>query len=338
MLTSKKFGEMPCGREVVLYTISNANGFSVSIINFGAIVTEIKAPDASGKYENVVLGFDSLDGYMKNNLYFGAICGRYANRIKHGTFTLDGKTYKLPINNGNNSLHGGNRGFDKFVWKTIAQSDNQLQLQYISADGDEGYPGTLTLQVTYTITDKNELVIDYKAVTDKATVLNVTNHSYFNLAACNESILDHELQIHAGAFTPVDDELIPIGEILPVFDAIDFNQPKRIGNDIESVGGYDHNFVLNGKYGTLRLAAVLTHSQSGRKMSAFTTEPGVQFYSSNFVPHIQGKDGKWYNKYWGVCLEAQHYPDSPNQPKFPSTVLRPGEEYKQTTVYRFETI
>jgi aldose 1-epimerase len=310
----------------------------------------LKVPDSKGALGDIVLGFDSLDGYLADNPFFGALVGRYGNRIAKGHFTLDGKEYTLPINNGANALHGGLKGFDKHIWtaKPGQGKDGQtLELTYVSKDGEEGYPGTLTATVTYTLTNANELRIHYQATTDKPTVLNLTNHSYFNLAgAGNGDILGHELMLNADKFTPVDKGLIPTGELRPV-DGTPFDFRKataigaRINADDEQIklgGGYDHNFVLNGQAGTMRLAARATEPKSGRVLEVSTTEPGVQFYTGNFLDGtLHGKGGKVYNKRYGFCLETQHYPDSPNKPSFPSTVLRPGQKYDTTTVFKFST-
>jgi aldose 1-epimerase len=349
-ITSQSWGKTPEGTEVNLYTLTNANGVEARITNYGAIIVSLKVPDRKGALADVVLGFDTLDPYLKENPHFGAVVGRYGNRIAKGHFSLDGHDYTLAINNGANSLHGGVKGFDKQLWtgKTMESKDGpSVQLTYVSKDGEEGYPGTLTSIVTYTLTDANELRIHYQATTDKPTVLNLTNHSYFNLAgAGNGDILGHQLALDADKFTPVDSGLIPTGELRAVAGTpFDFRKPTaigaRIGQDEEQLkmgGGYDHNFVLNGKAGVLRQAARVTEPQSGRVMQVLTTEPGVQFYTGNFLDGtITGKGGKVYNKRFGFCLETQHYPDSPNQPSFPSTVLRPGSTYDTTTVFRFST-
>ncbi len=323
------------------YTLTNKNGMSVSIINYGGTVTNIMVPDKTGAMGDVVLGFDDLAGYLNpKNPYFGALIGRYANRIANAQFTLDGKTYTLAANNNGNTLHGGLKGFDKCVWKaTLLPGDSSIQLSYLSKDMEEGYPGNLELSVVYALTDNNELIIDYKATTDKSTPANFTNHSYFNLSAGTDStVLDHDLVLLADQYTPVNDKLIPLGKHENVKGGpMDFNSVKRIGKDISAVaGGYDHNWVLNKMDNTLTSVGTLYHASSGRMMEVLTTEPGMQFYSGNFLDgSLIGKGGKKYVKHGGLSLEAQHFPDSPNQSSFPSTILKPGEMYKQTTVYRF---
>jgi aldose 1-epimerase len=344
----KPYGKTREGQAVDLYVLINANGMQAAITNYGGIVVSLTAPDRNGKFADIALGFDKLDDYLAGHPYFGAIIGRYGNRIGKGTFTLDGKKYDLATNNGANHLHGGIKGFDKVVWKAEpAKSEHgqALKLSYVSKDGEEGYPGNLNVTVTYTLTDKNELRMDYHAATDKATPVNLTNHSYFNLAGHgNGDILGHELQINADRFTPVDAGLIPTGELRSVQGTpFDFRQPvaigKRINQDDEQLRlgkGYDHNFVLNRKGPELSLAARATESASGRVLEVYTTEPGVQFYCGNFLDGSNvGKGGKVYKHRYGFCLETQHFPDSPNKPSFPSTILRPGGEYKTTTVYRF---
>lgn len=342
------FGKTPSGEQVNLYTLRNASGVEVAITNYGARVVSLKVPDRSGKFDDVVLGFDSLDGYLKDNPYFGAIVGRYGNRIAKGEFTLDGKKYTLARNNGENSLHGGLKGFDKVVWSAskVSTSDGPgLELKYLSKDGEEGYPGNLNVAVTYSLTANNELKIDYDATTDKDTVLNVTNHSYFNLAGQgNGDILDHLVMINADKFTPVNAGLIPTGELRPVEGTpFDFRKPIAIGARINDKDqqliygkGYDHNFVLNRTGDGLALAARVTDPKTGRVMEVLTTQPGLQFYTGNFLDgSIHGKGGKAYGQRSAFCMETQHFPDSPNQKAFPSTVLKPGERYRNTTVYRF---
>ena len=327
-------------QEVKQYTLTNAGGMIVKILNYGGYVTNIIVPDKAGVKEDVVLGFESLEGYrQQGNPFMGCIVGRYANRIAKGRFTLDGKTYDLAKNNNGNSLHGGLKGFDKAVWTSRQQGDSSLVLNYTSKDGEEGYPGTLTVQVVYTLTPANELKIDYTAETDKPTVVNLTNHSYFNLSAGKDStILGHTLMLDADRFTAVDATLIPTGELVAVKGtAMDFTKPTKIGTDIAKVaGGYDHNWVLNKKGDSLSLAGTLYHEPSGRFMEVFTTQPGVQFYTGNFLNgSLTGKAGRKIVKHAGLCLETQHFPDSPNQPGFPTTVLRPGEKYHEITVYKF---
>jgi len=334
------FGKID-GKSVMLYTIINKNGLTVKITNYGGIVTSLMVPDTGGNFADVVLGFDLLSEYMVSTSYFGALVGRYANRIAGGKFSLDGQEYILARNNGPNHLHGGTKGFDRVVWdaEEIRTRDGHgLKLTYTSTDGEEGYPGSLEVAVTYSLTDSDELMIDYTATTDKATPVNLSHHSYFNLAgAGNGDILSHHLFIDADKYTVVNDNLIPTGELRNVAGTpLDFRKPVRIGQRINQVkGGYDHNFILNNKGYFARVAEVF-EPVSGRVMEVFTTEPGLQFYSGNFLDGTaKGKEGKVYNKHYGFCLETQHYPDSPNQPAFPNTILKPGEKYQQTTMYRF---
>lgn len=346
-IQKEKFGEVN-GVPVEIYTLTNDSGDKVKITNYGAIVQSLFVPDRNNKLEDVVLGYDSLSGYMKVNPYFGAIVGRYGNRIGKGIFSLDGETFQLSINNGNNHLHGGVNGFDKKVWDAEEVKSDlgpALRLTYFSADMEEGYPGNLTLSVTYTLTNDNELRIDYSATTDKKTILNPTHHSYFNLTGNpNNTILDHKLMIDADKFTPVDNELITTGELTDVEGTpMDFREPTSIGlrinNDNEQIkfgGGYDHNWVLNNYDGAVHKVASLYDSTSGRFMELFTNEPGLQFYSGNFLDgSINGKNGVVYNYRRGLCLEAQHFPDSPNKENFYPVVLSPGEVYEQTTIYKF---
>jgi aldose 1-epimerase len=311
-------------------------------------VTSIITPDKNGDMGDVVLGFDSLAGYQsaayeKSNPHFGGIIGRYGNRIAKGKFTLDGKEYTLATNNAPNHLHGGNIGFDKVLWSAEELPEqNALKLTYTSKDMEEGYPGNLTTTVTYTLTDDNELKIDYDATTDKPTVLNLTNHSYFNLSAGKQDdILDDVLKVNADKFTAVDNTLIPTGELKPVKGTdLDFTTPQTIGERINNVegGGYDHNYVINGEPGTLNLAATLYDPESGRFMEVLTTQPGIQVYTSNFLDGtLTGKNGEKYTKHYAVALETQHFPDSPNHPDFPTTTLKPGEKYHETTIYKFTT-
>jgi aldose 1-epimerase len=336
------FGKAKEGQPVDLYTLTNASGMTVKITNYGGIVTSLQVPDKNGKFDDVVLGFDTLDQYLEGHPYFGALVGRYGNRIAKGKFTLNGTEYQLAANNGENHLHGGIKGFDKVVWNAeMVKKENEMgvKLSYLSKDGEEGYPGNLTAVVTYVLTNDNELIINYKAETDKPTPVNLTHHSYFNLkGAGNGDILGHLLTIDADRFTPVDEGLIPTGELKSVKDTpMDFTVPKAIGERIDQVkGGYDHNYVLNGWDGSLRLAAKVVEPLSGREMEVWTTEPGLQFYTGNFLDGtITGKNGKVYNKHYGFCLETQHFPDSPNKAGFPSTILEPGEKYTHTTIYRF---
>ena len=332
-------------KDVSLFTLMNKNGIIVRITNYGAIITSIVAPDRNGKMGDIVLGFDSLKPYLASPPYFGAIVGRYANRIAKGKFILDGKTYTLARNNGNNALHGGIKGFDKVIWDATEISDTNhvsLALTYLSKDGEEGYPGNLSVKVTYSLTNSDEFTILIEATTDKATPVNLCNHSYFNLSECDTSILGHNLTLNADRFTVVDNELIPTGELRPVKGTpMDFIATFAIGQRIDQVpgaypGGYDHNFVLLKKNNELSFAARFGDPRSGRILEVFTTQPGVQFYSGNFLDGtITGKGGKVYKKHWGLCLETQHFPDSPNQRTFPNTILRPGEKFMEETAYRF---
>jgi aldose 1-epimerase len=343
-MKKESWGKLPDGRAVDLYTLTNGKGMEARIANFGGIVVSLKAPDKSGTPVDVVLGFDTFDPYIKNPAFFGALIGRYGNRIAHGEFKLDGVTYHIPKNDGANTLHGGNEGFNKKLW-TAKEAGNSLELTYLSKDGEEGYPGNLTSKVVYSLTDDNGLRIDYSATTDKNTVLNLTNHSYFNLAGQGEGgILGHEIEIEAERFTPVDSGLIPTGVLQPVEGTpFDFRKAfvigARINDDNEQLKlgkGYDHNFVLNRKGGSLELAARVREPKSGRVMEVLTDQPAVQFYTGNFLDGtLTGKGGKTYPKRSALCLETQHYPDSPNHPDFPSTELKPGAEYKTSTMYRF---
>lgn len=342
---TEPFGKIPEGQEVKLYTLANTNGLKARITNYGAILVSLEVPDKNGKLADITLGFDTLDGYIKGHPYFGAIVGRYANRIGAAKFKLNGAEYKLAANNGPNHLHGGIKGFDKVVWKAeyvLADSDGAtVKLSYLSKDGEEGYPGNLTCTVTYTLTKDDELKISYEAETDKTTILNLTNHSYWNLAGQgNGDILGHELMLNADKYTPVDEGLIPTGEIKSVKDSpMDFTKPMIIGSRIAQVeGGYDHNYVLNSGEQKIPLCARAYEHTSGRIMEIYTIEPGVQFYTGNFLDgSITGKAGKVYNKHYGFCLETQHFPDSPNKPDFPSVVLKPGDKYTTVTVYKFYT-
>ncbi len=346
-MTKQPFGKTPAGEEVELYTLTNSKGMEVAITTYGGIVVSLKTPDRGGRLADVVLGFESLDGYLKGHPYFGAIIGRYGNRIAKGRFTLDGVPYQLAQNNGENHLHGGIKGFDKVVWKAREAGPQSLELSHVSKDGEEGYPGNLSVTVTYTLTEANELRIEYRATTDKPTVLNLTNHSYFNLAGQGEGdILGHQVMILGDRFTPVDAGLIPTGALRSVEGTpFDFRLPRAIGERINAADeqlklgkGYDHNFVLSGAPGTLRQAARVLEPKSGRVMEVLTTEPALQLYTGNFLDGtFTGKGGKVYQHRYGFCMETQHYPDSPNQAAFPSVVLRPGGRYQTTTVYRFST-
>jgi len=346
----KVFGTTADGKTADLYTLKNKNGMQVSITNFGATVVSIMAPDKTGKMADVALGYDDLAGYELNKNYLGVLVGRYGNRIAHGKFSIDGTEYTLAKNNGDNSLHGGIKGFNKAMWeaKDVSKGgEAAVEMKYVSKDGEEGYPGNLSVTVVYTLTNKNELKIDYSATTDKKTVVNLTNHTYFNLAGQgNGDILKHELMINADTFTPVDSGLIPTGELKKVEGTpFDFRKATAIGarvdaNDeqIRLGGGYDHNFVLNRQKATgLSLAARVSDPASGRTMEVWTTEPGVQFYTGNFLDgSFKGKGGSVYQKRTALCLETQHFPDSPNHPSFPTTLVKPGEKYHTTTVYKFE--
>ena len=347
-ISKESFGKTADGESVDLFTLTNRNGMEAKITNYGGIVTTLTAPDRNNKYADVVLGFNDLDSYLKGHPYFGALVGRYGNRIAKGRFTLNGVEYKLAVNNGENHLHGGIKGFDKVVWTARSMRTKlgpALSLTYVSKDMEEGYPGNLTVKVVYTLTNNNELRIDYSASTDKDTVTNLTHHSYFNLAGeGNGDILNHQLLLKASRFTPTDAGSIPTGELRNVqgtpFDFLKSTAiGARINQDEEQLkfgGGYDHNWVVNGRAGTLRQAASVYESTSGRVMDVWTTEPGIQFYTGNFLDGtLTGKSGKAYARRNGFCLETQHYPDSPNKPKFPTTTLRKGATYRSTTIYRF---
>jgi aldose 1-epimerase len=342
-LQKQSFGQTPEGTSVDLWTLSNSKGMVVKIMTYGAIVTSLSVPDRNGQPGDVVLGFDNLAGYLKGHPYFGAIVGRVGNRIAKGQFTLNGTTYHLATNNGPNHLHGGLKGFDKVVWTAEPLQDPNavgVKMTYVSRDGEEGYPGNCTVEVIYTVTEDNELRLDYKVTTDKDTPANVTNHSYWNLAGAEKGgILNHLLTLNADRYTPVDATLIPTGDLKPVEGTeMDFRKPVAIGARIKQVGGnpvgYDHNYVLNGE--GRKLVARVEEPSSGRIMEIYSTEPGVQFYSGNFLDGtLQGKKGVIYRQYHGFCLETQHFPDSVNQPKFPSYVIKAGQTYKSTTIHKF---
>jgi len=338
-ITKKIFGTYE-NKEVYLYSLKNGSGFTVRITNYGGIVTSILAPDKNGKFDDIVLGYDNLAGYLKDTPYFGAIVGRYANRIAKGKFVLDGADYTLAVNNGPNALHGGIKGFDKVVWEAeelTGKEEVSLNLHYLSRDGEEGYPGNLEVTVIYSLNNDNELKIEYSAKTDKPTPVNLSHHSYFNLAGTSgKDILGQTLMINADKYTVVDETLIPTGELRDVTGAMDFRKPQLVGSRIQDVtGGYDHNYVLNNN-GSFAKVAELSDPESGRMMQVLTDEPGMQFYSGNFLDgSINGKNGIVYRKHFGLCLETQHFPDSPNKVEFPNTILKPGEEYKQKTIYRF---
>lgn len=344
-LSEKPFGKTPSNESVKLYTLKNAQGMEVQIMNYGAIITKIIVPDRNEVMEDVVLGFDKVDDYINDSPYFGAIVGRYGNRIAAGKFSLDGKSYTLAAQNNGQHLHGGLKGFDKKVWKTVATKDASITLSYLSKDGEEGFPGNLEIQVTYTLGDDNAISMDYVAKTDQATVLNVCNHSYFNLSGnAKRDVLDHNIELNAPHFIPINKVLIPTGEIKSVKGTpFDFTSAKKIGQDINAVdeqisfgGGYDHCYAFDKPAGSFGKIARVEDPASGRVMEVFTTEPGVQFYTGNNLDgHLKGKNGATYIKRSGFCLETQHFPDSPNQAAFPSTVLRPGETYTSKTVYQF---
>jgi aldose 1-epimerase len=346
-VTRAPFGTTRDRKAIEIYTLTNAHGVEMRVITYGSIITSLKVPDRAGHVGDIVLGFDTIDGYLKDPPYFGALIGRYGNRIAKGQFTLDGKTYKLATNNGPNHLHGGVKGFDKVVWNAVPGDDANgvsLTLSRTSPDGEEGYPGNLQATVRYTLTDKNQLAIDYRATTDRATPVNLTQHSYFNLADTADDILGHELTIHGSRYTPVDGTLIPTGELAAVEGTpFDFRKATAIGARIavdnvqlKNGGGYDHNWVLDRSGSALQLAARLVDPKSGRTLEVATTEPGLQFYSGNFLDGtITGKGGRVYRRRTGLCLETQHFPDSPNHPNFPSTILRPGQTYSSQTVFTF---
>lgn len=338
-ITAADWGETD-GKKVQLFTLTNKRGAQVKITNYGATITSWIAPQKGGGTSDIVLGFDSLSGYLAKPPYFGATIGRYGNRIADAKFTLDGKTYTLAANNGKNHLHGGNKGFDKVVWDASPATDGtpSLTLRYLSKDGEEGYPGNLQTTVKFTLSDDNEVRIEYDAETDKPTPVNLTNHSYFNLTGDPaNTILNHTLWIDADRYTPVDNTLIPTGELKPVRGTpFDFTEPHRVGARIDQIeGGYDHNFALNKKGTDLQLAAWLQDSATGRKLEVYTTEPGLQFYTGNFLDgSIQTSSGKSIPKHGALCLETQHFPDSPNKPNFPNTILKPGEKYHTVTTYK----
>jgi aldose 1-epimerase len=346
---ARPWGKTSTGEAVELFTLKNGRGLEATVTSYGGTLVSLKAKDRSGRLEDVILGFDSFEPYLKATSYFGSIIGRYGNRIAGGQFRLDGTVYTLPRNDGANTLHGGNRGFDKAVFATreiATKEGSALEMRYLSKDGEEGFPGNLATRVTYTLTEGNDLRIDYEATTDKPTVVNLTNHAYFNLAgAGGGDVLSHVLWIDADRFTEVGPGLIPTGELRNVAGTpFDFRKPTAIGARIgasdpqlELGRGYDHNFVLNGEAGALRLVARVREPASGRVLEVLTTEPGLQLYTGNFLDgSVVGKGGRAYKHRYGFCLETQHFPDSPNQAAFPSTVLRPGNTYRSTTVYRFK--
>ncbi len=338
------FGRLRDGSAAGLYTLTNRNGLAAKITNYGTIITELHVPDRHGKFDDVVLGFDRLESYLQGHPHFGCTVGRVANRIAGGKFTLDGKTYTLAVNNGPNHLHGGLKGFDKILWQAEALAGDEPAVKFTctSPDGDEGYPGNLAIAVVMTLTGHNELRIDYTAGTDKPTPVNLTNSSCFNLAGAGD-ILGHELMLAADNYTPSDANLIPTGEIAPVKGTpLDFTMPTPIGSRFDRLSGeprgYDHNFVLNGGGKNPAFAARVHEPESGRAMEMWTTEPGIQFYTGNFLDGIAGKNGARYRRHSAFCLEPQHFPDSVNQPQFPSIILRPGQTYRQTTLYKFSSV
>lgn len=351
------FGTLPSGEQASLFVLSHSTGIEAKITNFGATLVSLKVLDRSGNASDIVLGLDFLEEYVQGHPYMGSIVGRYANRIAQGQFTLEGQTFQLAKNNGQNHLHGGTRGFSAVLWeveepeeaRTECETEFQdavLKFTYLSPHGEEGYPGALSVSVIYRLSANGELRIDYSGKTDRPTILNMTHHSYFNLAGQGEGdVLDHQLRINADEFLPIDPSLIPTGQKQSVSGTpLDFREACRIGQRIQSdfdqlkiANGYDHCFVLNGPVGKLRSVAQVTESSSGRVMEVLTTEPGMQLYTGNFLDIKKGKAGKQYQKHFGFCLETQHFPDSPNQPEFPSTVLRPGQKYQSTTIYRFST-
>lgn len=347
-IQTSDFGKTKDGKPVELYTLTNDKGMVAKIATYGATLTELWVPDKDGRKADVVLGFDNIGQYEEESPFFGATTGRIANRIAKGKFTIDGKEYQVATNNGPNHLHGGPKGFDKQIWKAEPRQSakgQSVRFTYVSPDMDQGFPGQLTTEVTYTLTDDNELRIDYKATTDKTTIVNLTNHSYFNLhgSGSGKGILDHVLTLYADGYTPVDDTLIPTGEIKGVKGTVfDFTSPKAIGRDIAQTpgnpNGYDHNYVINGKAGELRPAARVEDPDTGRVMEVRTTEPGVQLYTGNFLDgKVKGIGGKAYTKHYAFCLETQHFPDSVNHPKFPTTLLKPGQTFDSTTVFKFST-
>jgi aldose 1-epimerase len=340
-MNQTNFGKFD-NQDIIQYTLANSKGMTVKILNYGGTITDLIVPDRNGEKGNVVLGFDSLGGYLQTgNPYFGSLVGRYANRIANAKFVVEGKAYSLAPNNNGNTLHGGLKGFDKVIWDA-KQEDNSLVLTYHSKDGEEGFPGNLHAQVVYTVTDNNELKVDYTATTDKSTPINLTNHTYFNLSGGNsETILNHEVMLNADRYTIVNDNLIPTGQLPPVKGTpMDFTTAKRIGKDLAAVkGGYDHNFVIKKTGDEMALAARVYDSASGRVLEVHTTQPGIQFYTGNFLDGtLTGtRSGARYVKHAGFCLETQHFPDSPNQPDFPSTILKPGQTYHETTSFKFTT-
>jgi aldose 1-epimerase len=344
-INEESFKGVHNGKPTGLYTLNNKNGLIAQITNYGAIIVSLYVPDRKGNLADIVQGYDSIDEYIKGNgPYMGAVCGRCANRIAKGKFLLLGKNYSLAVNNGPNHLHGGITGFSKVVWDVVSTSPSSVQLTYLSKDGEENYPGNLKVTVIYTLTDKNELRLDYLATTDKTTVVNLAGHSYFNLAGEGSgSIYNQELIINGDYFTPIDETSVPTGEIFSVKGTpMDFTKPRKIGSGIDQNdeqlrfgAGYDHNWVLNHRAGSLDLAAAAHDPESGRLMEVYTTQPGVQLYTANWIDGEKGKGGKKYGRRWAFCLETQHFADAINKPHFPSTILNPGEEYRHSCIYKF---
>ena len=347
LIKEQSFSAVHKGKKTGLYTLRNKNGLVAQVTNYGAILVSIFVPDREGNMGDILQGYDTIDEYINGNSpYMGAVCGRCANRIAKGKFTLLNKVYTLAVNNGPNHLHGGITGFSKVVWDVTDVSDSAVKMEYFSPDGEEGYPGNLSVSVKYTLTDANELRIDYFATTSKTTVVNLAGHSYFNLAGEGSgSVYDHDLMISGAFFTPTDETNIPSGEIRSVKGTpMDFTRPKKIGSEIDKAdeqlkfgAGYDHNWVLDHRTGTLGLAAAAHDPFSGRVLEVYTTQPGVQLYTANWIDGEKGKGGKKYGRRWAFCLETQHFPDSVNIPHFPSTVLNPGDEYKHSCIYKFST-
>lgn len=332
------FGKTKDGREVTKITMSNKNGMEADLINYGATLVALRVPGKNGKVDDIVLGYDDVSSYEQDSVYLGATIGRYANRIAEGKFELEGVAYELSQNHGDLHLHGGYQGFHKRLWEIEILADNQVRFSYHSPDLEEGYPGNLGVQVIYTLTDNNEVQIEYEAKTDKTTLINLTNHSYFNLSGMKDNIRDHVVQVFADTFTEKDEQGVPTGEISSLRDhVLDLREPTILADKFKVLEeGYDHNLILSNTVTNLSsLAAKVTHEESGRTLEFYTTEPALQLYTGFFLDGIDGKDGKTYNQYDALCLEAQHYPDSPNHENFPSTVLHPGDVYKQTTIYKF---
>ncbi len=336
-VTDKVFGKLSDGTQIKVFCIENDNNMKVSVINYGAAISKIEVPDGNAGYVDVVLGYDDLQGYINDSAYLGATVGRYANRIANGTFFIDGKQFSFVKNNGNNTLHGGTEGFNKKVWQAeIFEKSNSVTMNYTSKDGEEGFPGNLNVHVTFELTHQNEIKIIYLAKTDANTHLNLTNHSYFNLNGIESDVQDHIIKVYTNQYTPFDENNIPEGKISMVDGTVlDLTGYTRIGDRLPDLGnGFDHNYMLEPD-GKLKLAAEVKEPASGRKMEMYTTEPGFQFYTGNFLGSINGKQGKIYNNHAGLCIEAQHAPDAPNQPQFQTTLLKPGQEYRQTTIYKF---